>query len=60
MENANILRPVKEENWLTNGETYAQLVYLGKGDSPDNWREVTQAEYEVATGESQGVESEEQ
>lgn len=26
---------------LTNGEVYGQVVYLGSGDSPDNWQEIT-------------------
>jgi hypothetical protein len=30
---------------LTNGETYGTEVYLGSGDSPDNWREITDEEY---------------
>ena len=31
---------------LTNGETYGREVYLGSGDSPDNWYEIPLAEYE--------------
>lgn len=31
---------------LTNGETYGTEVYLGSGDSPDNWQEIPLAEYE--------------
>jgi hypothetical protein len=31
---------------LTNGEAYGKEIYLGKGDSPDNWYEITDAEYE--------------
>ena len=31
---------------LTNGETYGVEIYLGSGDSPDNWWEITIAEYE--------------
>ena len=30
---------------LTNGETYGRVVYLGSGDSPDNWHEITEEEY---------------
>lgn len=26
---------------LTNGEIYGEVVYLGSGDSPDNWQEIT-------------------
>lgn len=29
---------------LTNGETFGKEVYLGNGDSPDNWTEITDAE----------------
>ena len=32
---------------FTNGETYGRIVYLGTGDSPDNWYEITEAEYEA-------------
>ena len=31
---------------LTNGEAYSKEVYLGKNDSPENWHEITDAEYE--------------
>lgn len=31
---------------LTNGETYGTEVYLGTGDSADNWSEITEEEYE--------------
>ena len=30
---------------LTNGETYSKEVYLGINDSPDNWHEITEEEY---------------
>lgn len=32
---------------LTNGEVYGKEIYLGKNDSPDNWHEITDAEYET-------------
>lgn len=39
-----------EENMiLTNGENFSDIggeVYLGVNDSPDNWREITQEEFE--------------
>ena len=39
---------------LTNGETYSTEVYLGVNDSPDNWHEITEAEYEeIITKESE-------
>ena len=31
---------------LTCGETYGTTVYLGIGDKPENWQEITLAEYE--------------
>ena len=30
---------------LTNGEIYGKVVYLGKNDAPENWHEITDAEY---------------
>jgi hypothetical protein len=39
---------------LTNGETYSSVggsVYLGVNDSPDNWHEITEAEYEEILAE---------
>lgn len=37
---------------LTNGETYGKEVYLGTGDSPDNWYEITEQEYKKINEES--------
>lgn len=31
---------------LTNGEAYGTEIYLGSGDFPDNWREITKDEFE--------------
>ncbi len=31
----------------TNGESFGRTVFLGTGDSPDNWYEITEAEYEA-------------
>ena len=31
---------------LTNGEAFGKEVYLGKNDVPENWQEITDAEYE--------------
>ncbi len=44
------LRELKadEGKVLTNGETYSSvggLVYLGVNDSPNNWYEITEEEY---------------
>lgn len=32
---------------LTNDSSFGKTVRLGKGDSADNWHEITQAEYEA-------------
>lgn len=32
---------------LTNGQVYGVEVFLGTGDSADNWHEITEAEYEA-------------
>lgn len=31
----------------TNGESFGRTVFLGTGDSPDNWLEITEADYEA-------------
>ena len=36
----------------TNGETYGREIFLGSGDSPDNWWEITEAEYNKITEEA--------
>ena len=36
---------------LTNGEAYGKEIYLGKNDSPDNWHEITDEEYEKIMAE---------
>ena len=41
-----ILEPTHPDNWLTNGETFSQKVYLAPNDSADNWNEITNAEKE--------------
>ncbi len=30
----------------TNGEIYGRTIFLGSGDSPDNWHEIPLAEYD--------------
>jgi hypothetical protein len=30
---------------LTNGQTCGKTIYLGINDSPDNWYEITEEEY---------------
>lgn len=41
--NGNIITAA-EGKLLTNGETYSEQVYLGIYDSPENWREVDEAD----------------
>ena len=41
---------------LTNGETYGTEVYLGTGDSVDNWHEITEEEYEKIQAELENTE----
>ncbi len=31
---------------LTNGEAYGKVIYLGCDDAAENWREITEEEYE--------------
>lgn len=45
-----------DENFvLTNGEAYGKEVYLGKNDSAGNWREISQAEYDVILAEQEAA-----
>ncbi len=41
----NVLKANKEMV-LTNGSTFGKTVYLGIGDSVDNWHEITEEEAE--------------
>ena len=36
---------------LTNGEAYGKEIYLGCNDKPENWHEITDAEYEAILAE---------
>lgn len=38
---------MSKENWLTDGNTFGKLVYLGENDSADNWKEITNEEKEA-------------
>ena len=31
---------------LTNGEAYGKVIYLGCNDKAENWREITEEEYQ--------------
>lgn len=50
IENQTILK-ADENHFLTNGKTFAKVVYLGRNDSVDNWHEITEAEKEQAEQE---------
>ena len=38
---------------LTNGETFGKEVYLGSGDKPENWHEITEAEADAIQKEKE-------
>ena len=40
---------------LTNGEAFGKEIYLGKNDSPDNWREISDEEYEKILAEKESA-----
>ena len=41
---------------LTNGDAYGKEVFLGIGDSPDNWWEISEEEYKKRTQEDMNYE----
>lgn len=46
-----------EGHILTNAEAYGKEIYLGKNDSPDNWHEITDAEYaEIVAAQAAQIE----
>ena len=38
---------------LTNGEAYGKEIYLGCNDSSENWKEITQEEYDAILAEQE-------
>ena len=42
-----IMLTADEGKILTDGEVYGKIIALGKGDSPENYPEITVAEYEA-------------
>ena len=50
----NILK-ADEGKVITNGETFATVVYLGKNDSPLNWTEITEEEYHQILQEQENM-----
>lgn len=46
-ESINLIKLTASDGYvLTNGEAYSKEVYLGCNDKAENWREITEAEYE--------------
>lgn len=41
---ARVKTVASEGMMLTNGQLIGRVVYLGTGDSPDNWWEITEEE----------------
>lgn len=41
---------------LTNGETYGKEIYLGVNDASENWREITDEEYNKILAEQESIE----
>jgi hypothetical protein len=47
-----------EGHVLTNGDVYGKEIYLGVNDNENNWREITDAEYEKILAEQEDTEIE--
>ena len=45
----NKIIQASDDMMLTNGDTYAKKVALGKFDDKDNWQEITLEEYFIRT-----------
>ena len=54
VENQTILK-ADEGKFLTNGDTYAKVVYIGKNDSSLNWHEITEEEYNQILQEQENM-----
>lgn len=51
-ENITLIKlKASEGMMLTNGDVYGKEIFLGKGDSPDNWYEITEEEAEKIQAE---------
>ena len=40
---------------LTDGQSYGRIVFLGKEDSAENWREITEEEYQEILKEQEEI-----
>lgn len=56
-QEGNKLTPA-EGKWLTDGQTWSGLVYLGTLDTADRWREATEEEYQQAMAEAEAAQAE--
>ena len=53
-ESINLIKLTASDGYvLTNGEAYSKEVYLGCNDKAENWREITEAEYEEIQKDNQ-------
>ena len=53
-ESINLIKLTASDGYvLTNGEAYSNEVYLGCNDKAENWREITEAEYEEIQKDNQ-------
>lgn len=47
IQNTQIILQAEDGKYLTDGKTIVTIVYLGKWDKPENWREITAEEKEA-------------
>ena len=52
-----IMLKADEGKVLTNGEIYGKTILLGNGDSADNYREITEEEYNSVISEKEKIEN---
>ena len=53
-----IVLTADEGRVITNGEIYGKTLFLAETDSPDNYHEITQAEYDEIAAEQDAPEAE--
>lgn len=52
-----IMLKADEGKVITNGEIYGKTILLGNGDSADNYREITEEEYNSVISEKEKIEN---